>query len=86
VNDPRELWGLSDTCLREKETSSLSQQDLKSTPSPVVRGALAQCRARIKQGKQRLQITAAPPRERCSRQHGEKRQALEIVRSITHNL
>jgi hypothetical protein len=23
VNDPRKLWGLSDACLREKETSSL---------------------------------------------------------------
>jgi hypothetical protein len=28
VKDPRKLWGLSDTCPREKETSSLFQQDV----------------------------------------------------------
>jgi hypothetical protein len=28
VNDPRKLWGLSDTCLREKETSSHSSNKM----------------------------------------------------------
>jgi hypothetical protein len=39
VNGPRKLWGLSDTRLREKETSSLFQQNVKSNTQPYIRRA-----------------------------------------------
>jgi hypothetical protein len=40
VKDPRRLWGLSDTCPREKETSALFQQDVKSITHNHTRAAL----------------------------------------------
>ena len=39
VKDPRKPWGLSDTCLREKETSSLFRQDVESNTRPYTRSA-----------------------------------------------
>jgi hypothetical protein len=39
VNDPRKLWGLSDTCPWEKETSSLFQQDVSRNTQPYTRSA-----------------------------------------------